>query len=208
VLTTIIGGAVFVLLSYTGAVLLPDWEAIVSADSAGLEVVQPLGSTISMLFLTAYLAGCIASAVASQAGVSRILFAMGRESVLPRPWFGHLSGRFHTPTYSILTVAAMSLVVFFVSLETVASLISFGALFAFSVVNLSVMRIFLPQIDNPTVPVILRYGISPLVGLLLTGWLWFHLSPLALTVGSCWLIAGLAYSFVRHGKLKAEIAGA
>jgi putrescine importer len=207
-LTTIVGGGIFVLLSYSGAVLLPDWQSIVSADSAGLEVMQPLGPTISIMFITAYLAGCIASAIASQASVSRILFAMGRDSVLPRPWFGHLSVRFHTPTYSILTVAAMSLLVLFVSLETVASLISFGALFAFSVVNLSVMRIFLPQFDKPSLSVILRYGVSPLVGLLLTGWLWFHLSPLALTVGACWLGAGLAYSFIRHGDSKAEMAGA
>jgi amino acid transporter len=125
---------------------------------------------------------------------------MGRDSVLPRPWFGYLSDRFHTPTYSILTVAAMSLVILFMSLETVASLISFGALFAFSVVNASVMRIFLPQVDRLTLPALLRYGVSPLVGLLLTGWLWFHLSPLALTVGTCWLGAGLAYSFIRRGK--------
>lgn len=207
-LTTIVGGAIFVLLSYAGTVLLPDWQAIVSADSAGLEVVQPLGRTISMLFLTAYLAGCVASAVASQAGVSRVLFAMGRDSVLPRPWFGHLSGRFHTPTYSILTVAAMSLVVLFISLETVASLISFGALFAFSVVNLSVMRLFLPQVERLTLPVILRYGVSPVIGLLLTGWLWFHLSPLAFTVGSCWLSAGLAYSFIKRREPESEMAGA
>jgi amino acid transporter len=160
---------------------------------------QPLGPTISMLFITAYLAGCIASAIASQASVSRILFAMGREAVLPRAWFGHLSLRFHTPTYAILTVAAMSLVVLFISLETVASLISFGALFAFSVVNMSVMRIFLPQIEAPMLGALLRYGISPMIGLLLTAWLWFHLSPLALTVGSCWLGAGLVYSFVRYG---------
>jgi putrescine importer len=207
-LTTIVGGGIFVLLSYSAAVLLPDWQSIVSADSAGLEVMQPLGPTISILFITAFLAGCIASAVASQASVSRILFAMGRDSVLPRPWFGHLSSRFHTPTYSILTVAAMSLLVLFVSLETVASLISFGALFAFSVVNLSVMRIFLPQFEKPSLSVILRYGVSPSVGLLLTGWLWFHLSPLALTVGSCWLGAGLAYSFIKHDDSKAEMAGA
>lgn len=207
-LTTILGGGIFVLLSYSAAVLLPDWQSIVSADSAGLEVMQPLGPTISILFITAFLAGCVASAVASQASVSRILFAMGRDSVLPRPWFGHLSARFHTPTYSILTVAAMSLAVLFISLETVASLISFGALFAFSVVNLSVMRLFLAQVERPTLPVILRYGVSPLIGLLLTGWLWFHLSPLAWTVGSCWLGAGLAYSFIRNAKPKSEMAGA
>ncbi len=111
-----------------------------------------------------------------------------------------MSDRFRTPTYSIVTVAALSLVVLFVDLETVASLISFGALFAFSAVNLSVMRIFLPQVERPTLPAILRYGLSPLIGLLLTGWLWFHLSSLALMVGACWLGAGLAYSFIGRGK--------
>lgn len=199
-LTTVVGGCIFVLLSYSGAVVLPDWRSIVSDESAGLEVMQPLGPTISFLFITTYLAGCIASALASQASVSRILFAMGRDAVLPRAWFGHLSAQFHTPTYAILTVAAMSLVVLFIDLETVASLISFGALFAFSVVNMSVMRIFLPQLEAVTLGALLRYGVSPMIGLLLTGWLWFHLSPLALTVGSCWLGAGLVCSFARPPK--------
>ncbi len=196
-LTAIAGGFIFVLLSYSAATVLPDWRSIVSHDSAGLEVMQPLGQTISFLFITAYLAGCIASAIASQAGVSRILYAMGREAVIPRPWFGHLSARFHTPTYAIVTVASMSLVVLFINLETVASLISFGALFTFSVVNLAVMRIFLPQQEVLTLAALLRYGLCPLIGLILTGWLWLNLSPLALTVGSFWIAAGLLYSFLR-----------
>jgi amino acid transporter len=200
-LTTIVGGCIFIVLSYAGAVLLPDWQGIQSSDSAGLEVMAPLGTTISLLFITAYLAGCVASALASQASVSRILFAMGREGVLPRRWFGRLSRRFNTPTNASLTVAAVSLVTLMLSLETMASLISFGALFAFSVVNLSVIRVFAPEGGTYTAGFAIRYRLCPLVGLALTGWLWFHLSWVALGVGLIWLSVGLAYSLRKSARL-------
>ena len=87
-LTTIIGGAIFMLLSYAGALVIGDWRTMQSSDSAGLEVMAPLGPVMSALFIAAYISGCIASAVASQASVARILFAMGRARQLPTRWFG------------------------------------------------------------------------------------------------------------------------
>lgn len=200
ILTTVLGGAIFVLLSYASTTVLPDWQSIVAHDSAGLEVMEPLGQTISFLFITAYLAGCFASAIASQASVSRILFAMGRANALPRAWFGHLSPRFKTPTYATLTVAAAASIAFVVDLETMASLISFGALFAFSVVNLSVVRIFLVKLQKRAPAEVFRYGVLPVTGLLLTAWLWYSLSAVALTVGLAWLGVGIVYSlFARTG---------
>ena len=198
-LTAAIGGLIFIVLSYSGAALLPDWRSIRSADSAGLEVMAPLGPAISLFFITAYLAGCVASAVASQASVARVLFAMGRDNVLPKGWFGHLSRRFNTPTYATLTVAAVSLLTLAIDLETMASLISFGALFAFSLVNLSVVRIFLRAADRYSAGYIVRYVICPVIGLLLTAWLWLSLSVTAMVVGLTWLGAGLTYSLVKRG---------
>lgn len=87
-LTTIIGGAIFMLLSYAGALVIGDWRTMQSSDSAGLEVMAPLGPVMSALFIAAYISGCIASAVASQASVARILFAMARARQLPTRWFG------------------------------------------------------------------------------------------------------------------------
>lgn len=194
ILTTVLGGAIFVLLSYASTTVLPDWQSIAAHDSAGLEVMEPLGQTISFLFITAYLAGCFASAIASQASVSRILFAMGRDNALPRAWFGHLSPRFKTPTYATLTVAAAASIAFILDLETMASLISFGALFAFSVVNMAVVRIFLGRLQRRTPAELFRYGALPLTGLLLTGWLWLSLSPVALMAGLAWLGVGVVYS--------------
>lgn len=206
-LTTLVGGGIFVLLSYAAATILPDWKAIQVHDSAGLEVMEPLGGVIVALFLGAYLAGCIASAIAAQASVSRILYAMGRDGVLPQSWFGRLSARFRTPAYATVTVAAASLITLFITLDTLASLISFGALFAFSVVNLAVPRIFLADPGARTPANLVRYGIFPLMGFALTAWLWSSLSILSLGVGLTWLTVGLVYSLVRRSNLTPAMAG-
>lgn len=161
---------------------------------------EPLGKTISALFLSTYLAGSLASAIAAQASVSRILYAMGRDGVLPRGWFGRLSARFQTPAYATLTVAAASLITLAITLDTLASLISFGALFAFSVVNLAVPRIFLVDRANWTPKGLLLYGLCPLIGFALTAWLWSSLSALALMVGLSWLALGTGYSLLRGNR--------
>ena len=196
-LTTIIGGAIFMLLSYAGALVIGDWRTMQSSESAGLEVMAPLGPIMSALFIAAFLSGCIASAVASQASVARILFAMGRARQLPARWFGHLDLRFRTPTYAIYTVAAISLAMMFATLDGLASLISFGALFAFSVVNLAVVVFFRAKLRTGSLSSILRYAVCPLVGLALTAWLWFSLSPMALLIGLAWLAIGAVIVFAR-----------
>ena len=196
-LTTIIGGAIFMLLSYAGALVIGDWRTMQSSDSAGLEVMAPLGPVMSALFIAAYISGCIASAVASQASVARILFAMGRARQLPARWFGHLDRRFRTPTYAIYTVAAISLAMMFATLDSLASLISFGALFAFSIVNLAVVVLFRAKLRTGSASSILRYAVCPLAGLALTAWLWFSLSPMALLIGLAWLAIGAVIVFAR-----------
>ena len=98
------------------------------------------GQFLNTFFTAAYVAGALGSALTSQASVARILFAMGRDGVLPKRVFGHVSPRFSTPVWAILVVSVVSLLAIVIDLGTLASLISFGALVAFSVVNLSVIK--------------------------------------------------------------------
>ncbi|MFP3428063.1 amino acid permease, partial [Pseudoalteromonas sp. SIMBA_162] len=72
--------------------------------------------------------------------VSRILFSMGRDGILPRRVFGTLSERYKTPVVAIVLVSLVSLLAVVIDLTTLASMISFGALVAFSVVNLAVIK--------------------------------------------------------------------
>lgn len=193
-LCTLAGGMLFIIASWAGHIIFPNWQDFRNADSAAVDVMRSAGGTLMVTFFTAaYIAGCFASAMASQASVSRILFAMGRDKVLPNSVFGTISQRYATPIGATLVVGAISLLALTISLSLAASMISFGALVAFSFVNLSVIKHFLVDQSKRNGIDIIRYGILPGIGFLLTVWLWTSLSTTTFGVGLTWVAAGLLY---------------
>ncbi|MDU9401373.1 APC family permease [Pseudomonas sp. zfem004] len=194
ILTTLGAGLLFTVLAYVSQLVLPG-SHFANADAAANEVMLKAGGQfLANFFTAAFVAGSLGSALASQAAVSRILFTMGRDRVLPQRSFGYLSPRFGTPVFATLLVSAFSLLALVIDLATLASLISFGALVAFSAVNLAVVKTHLVNESvNRNLKGLLRYGVVPLVGLGLTLWLWTSLSALTLVIGLCWFALGLAY---------------
>jgi amino acid transporter len=138
-------------------------------------------------------AGALGSAITSQASVARILFAMGRDGILPRRLFGHVSPRFSTPDYAILVVSVVSLFAIVVDLTMLASLISFGALVAFSAVNLSVIKHYFIDLGERGGGAVVNNLLVPMIGFGLTVWLWTSLSGLTLVIGLCWLAIGFIW---------------
>ncbi|EKT61611.1 APC family permease [Providencia sneebia] len=194
--TVFIAGTLFVIISYTAHIVYPMWhDFIPNTDTASLAVMKKVGgSMMASSFITAYVIGVFASAMTSQASIVRIFYAMGRDGVLPRSIFAHLHPRLNTPVYSILFVAIASLLSLVLSLSMVASMISFGALIAFTFVNLSVIKHF--YIDNKEATSkkkLITCLIMPSIGVILTLWLWTSLDKEAFTVGLCWLAAGALY---------------
>ncbi|KAF1069586.1 MAG: Putrescine importer PuuP [Pseudomonas citronellolis] len=197
IITTLLAGLLFTLLAVISQLAFPG-SVFKDADSAANEVMFKVGGQfLANFFTAAYIAGCIGSALASQASVSRILFTMGRDEILPRSLFGTLHARFKTPVISILCVSAISLLAVVLDLTTLASMISFGALVAFSVVNLAVIRTYLGVEGRRAPRDLLLYGLVPFIGLCLTLWLWTSLSQLTLMVGVAWFAVGFAYLAVK-----------
>lgn len=193
-LCALVGGAIFIVVSYFGHLVFPDWQNFGSADSAAIDVMSRIGGTFLVTFFTAsYIAGCFASALASQTSVSRILYVMGRDKVLPKHIFAKVSQRFHTPIGATIVVGAVSMLALTISLGTAASMISFGALIAFSFVNLSVVKHFIINKKQYDPVNLFRHGIVPSVGFLLTLWLWSGLSTETFEVGFAWAAAGFLY---------------
>lgn len=193
-LTTLTGGVMFIVISYVGHLAFPDWQSFTDVDSAALDVMKHIGGALMAAFFTAaYISGCFASAMASQASVSRILYAMGRDGVLPRRFFGYLHPRFRNPVRATLAVAVMSLVALVISLELASAMISFGALVAFSFVNLSVIKHYVLDEGRRTPADLVKFGVLPAVGVLLSLWLWTSLSGLTFVVGLSWVGAGFVY---------------
>ncbi|MBB4862912.1 amino acid transporter [Pseudomonas nitritireducens] len=199
IITTVIAGLMFTLLAIISQLVFPG-SVFQNADSAANEVMLKAGGQfLGNFFTSAYIAGCIGSALASQASVSRIIFTMGRDGILPRSLFGTLHARFQTPVVAILVVSAVSLLAVVLDLTTLASMISFGALVAFSVVNLAVIRTYLGVERRRGAKNVLLYGAIPFIGLCLTLWLWTSLSQLTLVVGLSWFAVGFAYLAVHTG---------
>ena len=192
-LTTMSAGILFIVLSYVGHLVLPT-HAFTDVDSAALDVMATAGGQFLAAFFTAaYVAGCIGSAIAAQASVSRILYAMGRDKVLPGAFFGRINQRFGTPVLAILSVSVVSLLALAIDLGLLAEMISFGALIAFSVVNLSVVKHYYLRGNLRKGADLFNHLIVPLIGFALVLWLWTSLSPRTLVVGLIWLAVGFVY---------------
>jgi putrescine importer len=189
-IATVVSGLIFIGLSYVSQLVFPS-NAFEDVDAGATDVMLAAGGDFLNIFFTAaYVAGCIGSALTSQASVSRILFAMGRDGIMPRRIFGHVSVRFATPTFAILVVSVISLAALWIELGFLASIVSFGALVAFSAVNLSVIKHHYIDSGDKNV---FNNLILPLIGFGLTLWLWYNLSALTLWVGLIWLALGFVW---------------
>nr|WP_233614002.1 APC family permease [Leucobacter edaphi] len=200
ILTTLIGGALFIFVSWIGAMSyhLDDWSTAPREllDAAGIVLANHVGGEwLGVLFAVMSVAGCFGSGLAGQVSVARILYSMGRDGTLPRP-LGILWSRYGTPVVAAVTVSVFALASLFLTLDQAAFMISFGALAAFAMVNLSVIRVYLfPKggLRSRLSPKdIILTGVFPLVGLALTIWLWTSLKPMTWIVGGIWFALGFA----------------
>ncbi|MFJ6538837.1 APC family permease [Paenarthrobacter sp. NPDC091711] len=191
-ITTILAGLIFLGLAYISHLVLPV-STFNDVDSAAIEVIGAAGGELLVAFFTAaYIAGSLGSALTSQASVSRIIHSMGRSGVFPAA-LGRLHARFSTPVLPILLTSAVSLLAFVLDLLTISSLISFGALVAFSVVNLAVIKHYYFDQKARGARGVIHNLVLPGIGFVLTIWLWTSLSGLSFTFGLIWAGAGLAY---------------
>lgn len=198
-ITTVVAGLIFLGLAYISHLLMPV-STFPNVDAAAIDVVGAAGGDFLVAFFTsAYIAGSLGSALTSQASVSRIIFSMGRSGVLPKS-LARLHKRFGTPVLPILLTSAVSLLALVLDLTTVSSLISFGALVAFSMVNACVIKHFFIDKKNRGLKGALNNIALPVTGLLLTLWLWTNLTGLSFSLGLSWAAVGLAYLlFITRG---------
>ncbi|WP_214410300.1 APC family permease [Sphaerisporangium fuscum] len=192
-LVALIGGAIFVLVSYTTQLVHPGGH-FHDVSSAAFEIAKTIGGD---LFGSVFLAGLViaqfASGLAAQASTSRLLYAMGRDSVLPRRIFGYIHPRYRTPALGILLTGAVGLVALRLDVATSTSFINFGAFTAFTFVNLSVIALYVRERRAGNRPRLAGYVVAPAVGAAVDVWLLTQLDRHALTLGVVWLVLGLAY---------------
>jgi putrescine importer len=169
-------------------------------DNAGYEILATVSGRGFLPLFTVVLVAYGASVMCAQAGSSRLLFAMGRDGMLPTRIFSYLHPRLRTPVFGIVLTGSMMLIGEWIDVETAASCVNFGAFSAFLAVNLCVL------IDHVSGRRELPGGAFKLIqaaaGALSTVWLLVSLHWSALTVGLLWLALGLSYLFFRARGLR------
>ncbi|MHC8396645.1 APC family permease [Pseudomonas sp. LB3P93] len=203
-LITLIGGLIFVSVSYFVQIAHPSFQ-FDSVDSAAYEIARNIGGDLFVsIFLIGLIVGQFASGLSAQASGSRLLFAMGRDGVLPKSFFGTLHERFGTPVNSILLCAVVALLALKLDVTTSTSFINFGAFLAFSLVNLSVIFHYWIGGENKGLREFVLFLLFPFIGLAADLWLMVSLDHLAIYLGLSWLAIGMVYLAVLTGGFRRQ----
>lgn len=207
VLVCFVAGAIFILQTYLGQLIWPDYTRFHPIETAFSDIGRLIGGP-GLFLLIAFLvvAQAWASGITSQASASRLLFGMARDGRLPRKLFGYVHPVRRTPTYSILLmggVACFGALVF--DLDQSAELVNFGACLGFMAVNAAVFGHYFVRLR-------IRRGFKfwtnlacPLLGFGICFYIWLSISPLAMRVGAFWTILGLLYLAVLTGGFKRSL---
>ncbi|TCB66959.1 APC family permease [Acinetobacter sp. ANC 4178] len=196
-MTALFAGVIFIISTYFMQIYFPNDPKTYFEDVAATQpdILQAVGG---VAFKTAVLYFAIvtvmASGISAHAGVSRLMYVMGRDGVINKKIFGHISPKTYTPSYNILIVGVVALTAGFMDLDIVISMISFGALTAFTFVNLSVIsRYALRDGRTKSAKEIINFVVIPMLGFLSIFAMWLEIEETALKYGLWWAMFGILY---------------
>ncbi len=200
-------------LAYLGSLVWPNWHAFTNLETAFMDVASRVGgpwlfNAMGVILIIA----AFGSALTGGLGAAKLLFGMGRDNVLPRRVFGHITGD-HTPTYNLLIIGALTVIGAVLlnkygnAYEHAGEMLNFGAFLAFMGVNLATLWQFTFHPQPGYKRNLLLDTMLPLVGFIFCAAIWWNLNPLAKIVGGIWLAIGFCYlAAVTRGFRAAPVA--
>ena len=178
-----------------------------SPETAFYEIAGRAGGTPLRLLTSGVniLASGIANALAAQAAVSRILYAMARDGKLPAA-LARVHPRYQTPYVSTLVVAGISVVIgliFTRRVDDLTRVVNFGALSGFLLLHVAVISHFVIRGGSRAW---FRHLVSPLAGFAVIGYVLYEMDSAAKIMGTVWIGAGILYLAVLTRVLKRPAA--
>lgn len=192
-LIALIGGAIFVAAAYFAQLAHPE-TSFENVSAAAFVIAARIGGDVfAAIFLVGLVVAQFASGLAAQTSVGRLLYAMGRDNVLPKAVFGYIHPRFNTPVYNLVLASLVGLMALYLDVATSTSFINFGAFLAFTFVNLSVISLVLRKHEAMRDTGLLTGLVVPALGVAFNLYLLISLDVKAITLGCVWLAAGAVY---------------
>jgi len=143
-----------------------------------------------ILAVPGILLSSLAGAITAQAATARLLFGMARDGELPHV-LAYIDVKRKVPTRAVLLVAAITLVIGIVlvdKLELLTSMVSFGALLSFLLLQVSVIAHFMWRERSRNW---LRHLVAPAVGFAIIAYVLWNAETNAKIAGTAWMAAGL-----------------
>jgi amino acid transporter len=204
-LSLLLVGVLFMVQTWIAADLAQGM-AIATPDAAFYQIAERAGGPWLRLvtIIAVVIASAIANAIAAQAAVARILFAMARDGKLPAV-LKKIHPRYKTPYVSTLTVAFVSLLVgllFSSRLDDLGRIVNFGALTSFLLLHLSVINHYFIRSKSGAW---IRHVACPLAGAAVIGFVLYEMDRSAKVLGACWITIGILYYAVLTFVLKRPV---
>lgn len=204
ILTLLVCGAIFLVVTYFTHLVHPSF-VYENADNAAYEIARQVApSVFGGIFLVGTIAGQFAAGLSAQASGARLLYAMGRDGVMPKKFFGQLNKKTKTPTNAIILTGVVALFAIFLDVTKATAYINFGGFVAFFFVNLSVIAQYFIKQRERSIKGIFLYLVFPVLGAILCLYLLVHLDKFAIILGCAWTVAGIIYLLVLTKGLKKE----
>jgi putrescine importer len=196
VLVVVFTGLFSGLQVYLAQRVLPDYLTLQNPETAFMDVAKVAsGQLLFTVYGVMLLISSLACGLAGHVGAARLLYSMGRDDVLPKKVFGHLSAKKGNPNYNIWIVGGLAYVgVLTIPWEHSAEIVTFGALLAFMGVNISALRQFWFTLDATRRRNFFVDAFVPGFGFVFCALLLLSLQTWTKYAGLIWLIAGFLYN--------------
>jgi amino acid transporter len=197
----IILGLIFVTQTYVAALVHPNYKNL-DPELAFFQIGRDAGGAFLyyLLLVVNVLAVGIANALAAQVAISRILYSVSRDDMLPASRFlSRIHPRFRTPFNATLLVGVVTLAVALIfAVDTITKFVNFGALTAFMTLNISVfVYFFIRRGRRGSVTDFLKYLLFPLLGFAIIAYVWSGFDRTTFIFGFSWLAAGIIIAAIK-----------
>ncbi len=198
IIIAIAAGVYFIVYTYIMMNGWPDaWKDMKTPDAGAMEYfAYACGQVFAVAFSLISIVSGTGNAVVGQAAAARIIYGMGRDGVLPKKFFGYVNPKTKVPTFNILLLGAIGFIAFGMDLTLACTLINFGALLGFVLVNVSVIAHYWGRQKERGGKAVFTYLILPLCGAITCAVIWWNLDIHSKIVGSIWLVIGFIYLLV------------
>ncbi len=207
-LITVTGVYVLVALAALGT---QPWQNFAQQKNAGLATILDNvthGEWASTILAAGAVISIFTVTLVTMYGQTRILFAMGRDGLLPTP-FAKVHPRTMTPVPNTVIVAIFAATLAaFIPLENLADMVSIGTLTAFSVVAVGVIVLRVRAPDLPRGFKVPGYPVTPILSVLACGYILVSLHWYTWLAFSGWVAVALVFYLTwgrHHSALNEEV---